>query len=149
MLLKKNLVRGMNVDPKDIHECIGTCWEQCTLANSKTKPSPKSTSPPTTEMLQVLHTDIMGPMPVTSYDGKRYILTVYDDFSKLASVVCLKTKDEAPAVLVSICNQLEKQLWHAGLKIKAIRSENGGEYINAALEKFTDDMGIDPQHSAP
>jgi transposase InsO family protein len=35
------------------------------------------------------------------------------------------------------------------LKIKAIRSDNGGEYINAAVQKFTDDMGIDPQHSAP
>jgi hypothetical protein len=105
-LLKKNLVRGMNVDPKEIHECIGKFCKECTMANSKTKPSPKSQSPPTTQMLQVLHTDILGPMPNTSYDEKRYIITVYDDFSKLASVVCLKTKDEAPCVL-SMCNQLE------------------------------------------
>jgi hypothetical protein len=104
-LIKKNLVRGMNVDPKEIHGCIGNFCEECTLANSKTKPSPKSTSPPTTQMLQVLHTDIMGPMPVNSYDGKKYILTVYDDYSKLASVVCLKSKDEAPVVLIAICNQ--------------------------------------------
>jgi hypothetical protein len=88
-LLKENLMRGMNVDPKDIHECIGTFCEECTMANSMTKSSPKSHSPPTTEMLQVLHTYIMGPMPVTSYCRKRYILTVYDDFSKLASIVCL------------------------------------------------------------
>jgi transposase InsO family protein len=100
-------------------------------------------------MLQVLHTDIMGPMPITSYDGKKYILTVYDDYSKLASVVCLKSKDEAPAVLIAICNQLEKQLFKTGEKVMSIRSDNGKEYINAAIKKFCDNMGILPEHSAP
>jgi hypothetical protein len=126
-LMKKNLVRVMNVDPKEVHGCIGKFCEECTMGNSKTKPSPKSTSPPTTQMLQVLHTDIMGPMPVTSYDGKGYILTVYDDYTKLASVFCLKTKDESPAVLIAICNQLEKQLYRTGEKVISIRSDNGGE----------------------
>jgi transposase InsO family protein len=138
----------MNVDPKEVHGCSGEFCEECTLANSKTKPSPKSTSPPTTQMLQVMHTDIMGPVP-PSYDGKKYILTVYDDYSKLASVVCLKSKDEAPAVLIAICNHLEKQLSKTGEKVMSIRSDNGKEYINAAINKFCNNMGIQPEHSAP
>ncbi len=100
-------------------------------------------------MLQVLHTDIMGPMPVTNYDSRKYILTVYDDYSKLASVVCLKYKDEAPAVLIAICNQLEKQLFKTGEKVMSIRSDDGKEYISAAIKKFCDNMGILPEHSAP
>ena len=36
-----------------------------------------------------------------------------------------------------------------GLKIKAIRSDNGGEYTNAAVAKFTSGIGIEPQHSDP
>jgi hypothetical protein len=75
----------------------------------------------------------MGPIP-TSYDGKNYIMTVLDDDSKLASVVTMKSKDEASAYLIHICNQLENK---TGLKIKAIRSDNAGEYINAAIAQFT------------
>jgi transposase InsO family protein len=58
----------------------------------------------------------------------------------------MKSKDEAPAYLIHICNQHET---HTGLKIKAIRSDNGGKYINAAVAQFTSGKGIDPQHSAP
>jgi hypothetical protein len=135
----------MNVDPKEVHDCTGDFCEECTQANANTKPSPTSDSPPSTKMLQMLHTDLMGPVP-TSYDGNNYIMTVMDDHSKLASVVTMKSKDEAPAYLVHICNQLENQ---TRLKIKANRSDNGGEYINAAVAKFWSGEGIDPQHSAP
>ncbi len=31
----------------------------------------------------------------------------------------------------------------------AIRSDNGKEYVNAAIKKFCDNMGIYPEHSAP
>jgi hypothetical protein len=143
--LKKTLVHGMNVDPKELHNCIGDLCEECTRANAKTKPSPTSDSPPSTQMLQILHTDLMGPV-ATSYNGRNYIMTVMDDYYKLASVVTMKSYDEAHAYLIHICNQLENQ---TGLKIKATRSDNGGDYINAAVAKFTSGQGIDPQHSAP
>jgi hypothetical protein len=78
-LLKKGLVHDMNVDPKEVHDCIGGFCEECNQANAKTKPSPTSDSPPSTKMLQLLHTDLMGPIP-TSYDGKNYIMTVMDDY---------------------------------------------------------------------
>jgi hypothetical protein len=144
-LMRKTLVSDMNVDPKDLHDSIRGFCEECTQANTNTKPSPTSDSPPSTQMLQKLHTDLMGPIP-TSYDGRNYIMTMLDDYSKLASVVTMKTKDEASAYLIHTCNQLEN---HTGLKIIAIRSDNGGEYINAALLQFTSSKGIDPQHSAP
>ena len=69
-----------------------------------------------------------------------------DDHSKSVSVVTMKSKAEAPAYLIHICHQLENQ---TNLKIKAIRSDNGGEYINAAVAKFCSGKGINPQHSAP
>ena len=113
----------MNVDPKEVHDCIGGFCEECTQANAKTKPSPTSTSPPSTKMLQLLHTDLMGPIP-TSYDGKNYIMTVMDDHSKLVSVVKLKSKVADPEYLINIGNQLEIQ---TNFKTKTIRSDKGGE----------------------
>jgi hypothetical protein len=106
--MKKTLVNGMNVDPKELHDRTGEFCEECTQANAKTKPYPTSDSPPSTQMLQILHTDLMGPIP-TSYDERNYIMTVLDDYSKLASVVTMKSKNEAPAYLIHICNQLETQ----------------------------------------
>jgi hypothetical protein len=96
-------------------------------------------------MLQIMHTDLLGPIP-TGYDGKNYIMTVLDDYSTLESVVTMKSKDEASAYLIYICDQLENP---TGLKIKAIMSDNVGEYINVAIAQFTSSKGIDPQNSAP
>jgi len=37
----------------------------------------------TSKVLKLLHIDLKGPMQVTSIGGKRYVLVVVDDFSKL------------------------------------------------------------------
>ncbi|XP_077270818.1 uncharacterized protein LOC143902014, partial [Temnothorax americanus] len=44
--------------------------------------------------LQVIHTDIMGPLKHTSYPGrKRFIITFIEDYSRLAKAYSLKTKE--------------------------------------------------------
>ena len=35
----------------------------------------------TTELLQLIHTDIMGPFPVKAYAGCRFLATFVDDYS--------------------------------------------------------------------
>ena len=65
-------------------------------------------NPATTQILQLLHTDVAGPYATTSWNDKRYVLTVLDDYTKLSSIKCLKTKEEVPAALIHILNSLEK-----------------------------------------
>jgi transposase InsO family protein len=121
------------------------------MANAKRTPSPTSKNPPTTRILELFHTDLAGPYATESYDGKRYILTVLDDSTKLSSVKCLKHKDNIPATLLHICNNLENQCRDlpGSPRIKAMRSDNGLEFINKVVNAYISDKGMDPQTTAP
>ena len=48
----------------------------------------------TKDALDYIHSDLWGPSPVTSRGGKRYMLTIIDDFSRKVWVFSLKHKDE-------------------------------------------------------
>ena len=69
-------------------------------------------------------------MPITSMNGSRYILTFIDDFSRYTWVFFLKKKSE-------VCEnfyELKALIKNASrLKIKILRSDNGGEYVSNEL----------------
>ncbi len=79
------------------------------------------------------------------------MLTVLDDHTKLSSVKCLKHKDDVAAALIHICNSLENQCrdMEGSPKIKAVRSDNGMEYINSEVKAYFSSKGIDQQTTAP
>ncbi|KAI9911651.1 hypothetical protein PsorP6_009831 [Peronosclerospora sorghi] len=48
----------------------------------------------TTEVLQLLNTDLMGPMSVNYQGNARYVLTFIDDYSHFVVILFLKVKSE-------------------------------------------------------
>jgi len=46
----------------------------------------------TSKVLEPLHIDLMGPMQVANIGGKRYVLVVVDDFSRLTWVNFIREK---------------------------------------------------------
>ena len=68
----------------------------------KTKSShPKVNFVATSQPLELLHVDLMGPTRMESMGGKRYIMVVVDDFSRYSLVELLREKSEA-------CEKMEK-----------------------------------------
>lgn len=64
--------------------------------------------------LQVILTDVMGPIKPKSYPGqKRFIIIFVDDYSRLTRAYSLKTKDESgdalEKYLISIKNLLDQR----------------------------------------
>lgn len=98
------------------------------------------------ELLSLTHTDVNGPMPTESLGGHRYFVTFIDDFSKKIYLYPLKLKSEVYAKLVEYKNLVEDQL---GRKIKAIRSDNGTEYVNKQMDDLFKNNGIIHQRSVP
>jgi hypothetical protein len=97
------------------------------MENAKRTPFPTWKNLPTTRILELLHTDLAGPYATESYDGKGYVLTVLDDYTKLSSVKYLyRHKDDVAAALLHISKNLENQCTDllGSPKIKAMRSEN-------------------------
>lgn len=70
---------------------------------------PQKTENRAKELLQLVHSDVCGPMQIQSPSGKRYVSTFIDDFSKFATIYLLKEKSETLSCFkdyVEICKTM-------------------------------------------
>ncbi|KAI9908674.1 hypothetical protein PsorP6_016471 [Peronosclerospora sorghi] len=74
--------------PRD-HLCGGCAKVKITVA-----PFPSEYKTKTTEPLELVHTDLIGPMGTRSTGGSRYVATFVDDYSGHVELHFLKTKSE-------------------------------------------------------
>ena len=105
-LTRKDLVRGM---PRLKYEKDHLC-SACQLGKRKKhthKPKPANSI---TKVLHTLHMDVCGPMRVHSFNGKRYILVIFDDYSRFTWVNFLRSKDETPEIIIKLIKQLQVRL---------------------------------------
>ncbi|GJY30593.1 retrotransposon protein, putative, ty1-copia subclass [Tanacetum coccineum] len=93
------------------------------------------------DLLGLIHTDVCGPFRTMSREGANYFITFTDDFSHCGFVYLMKHKHEVFETFKVFQNEVENQL---GKKIKAIRSDRGGEYPRYALETATRILNMVP-----
>ena len=55
-----------------------------------TKSSFKSKTHTSKEILEIVHTDLCGPIEVQTYEGDKYIMFLIDDYSRMMTVMFLK-----------------------------------------------------------
>lgn len=84
------------------------------------------------DILQLIHSDLCGPMPVKSLGGYLYDITFVDDFSRKTWIFFLKHKNKAFVMFKDLKALIENQIEK---RIKVFRFDNGGEFI---LNKFID-----------
>nr|GEW61279.1 putative ribonuclease H-like domain-containing protein [Tanacetum cinerariifolium] len=87
----------------------------------------------------MLHMDLRGPMWVESINKKRYILAIVDDYSHFTWVKFLRTKDEAPEIIIKILKQAQVRL---NAKVRYLRTDNSTEFLNQTLQNYKEDVGI-------
>ena len=73
---------------------IGNC-ETCQLNKSRKLPVPKDSETRAEDVLEIVHTDILGPIKPEVIDGHRYAIGFVDSFSRYQKVYFLKTRDDA------------------------------------------------------
>ncbi|KAL9226133.1 hypothetical protein vseg_001980 [Gypsophila vaccaria] len=98
------------------------------------------------DLLGLIHTDVCGPMLVTARDGYRYFITFTDDLSRYGYVYLMKHKSESFEKFKEFQNKVENQL---DKKIKALRSDRGGEYLSNEFDQHLKDCGIVSQLTPP
>nr|GEV52323.1 retrotransposon protein, putative, Ty1-copia subclass [Tanacetum cinerariifolium] len=81
------------------------------------------------DLLGLIHTDVCGFFRTVSREGASYFITSVDDFSRYGYgyVYLMKYKHEVFETFYVFQMEVENQL---GKKIKAIRSNQGGEYLS-------------------
>ncbi|EOY01319.1 Uncharacterized protein TCM_011252 [Theobroma cacao] len=100
---------------------------------------PKEMKWKATEKLQLIHTDLGGPMNIPSLGGSRYFLLFIDDVTMYSWILFLKFKSEALPCFVKVKKQVENQV---SKSIKIMRSNNGKEFTASEFEKFLSQVGV-------
>jgi transposase InsO family protein len=122
----------------------GVC-KGCAQGKITKNPFPKSDSK-ADGILDIVHSDVCGPMPSTSLSRYVYYVTFIDDYSRKTWVYFLKLKDEVfekfKEFKALVENLSEK-------KIKILRSDNGGEYTSKEFKDFCRDVGIKRELTTP
>ena len=81
----------------------------------------------TSKPLELIHTNLCGPIRKNSPRGEKYYIIFIDDFSRMCWIRLIKHKDEALEKFQIFKALVENEL---DLKIKCFRFDRGGEYIN-------------------
>nr|GFB53216.1 retrovirus-related Pol polyprotein from transposon TNT 1-94 [Tanacetum cinerariifolium] len=89
--------------------------------------------------------DLCGPMRIASINGKRYVLVTVDDYSRYTWVHFLRSKDEAPEVIITCLKRITVLLQSP---VIIIRTDNGTEFKNQVLKEYFDTVGISHQMSS-
>ena len=94
------------------------------------------------QILQLVHADICGPINPISNSKKRYLITFIDDYSRKTWVYFLVDKSEAFSTFKSFKVRVEKK---TGSSIKSLRTDRGGEFISHEFTNFCKMYGIQRQ----
>ena len=97
-------------------------------------------------LLELVHSDVWGPSPLTSLLGFNSYIIFVDDYSRFTWLFLLKHKIEVLSVFKHFKSMVETQF---NSKLKILRTNNGFEYINNDFKSFCPTSGILHQSSCP
>lgn len=137
---RRNLVIGL-----PLLDGVGRLYEGCVRGKQHRDSFPDGKSQRAHQQLQLVHTDICGPMQTISHGGSRYFLTFTDDYSRKTWVYLLKQKSEAFDKFKEFKAYVENQSGH---RLTVLRSDRGGEYVSNAFSEFCKTHGIKHQLTA-
>lgn len=96
--------------------------------------------------LEIIHTDICGPIEPVTWDNMKYFISCLEDYTHSTSVYLLNGKFEAVEPIKDFINESEAK-WNQ--KTGKIRYDNGKEYVNNDLKKWCKNRGTILEHTIP
>ncbi|GJT55443.1 retrovirus-related pol polyprotein from transposon TNT 1-94, partial [Tanacetum coccineum] len=118
LLSKNDIVNGL---PKLKFVKDHLC-SSCELGKAKCKSFKTKTTPSSKRRLQILHMDLCGPMRVESFNGKKYVLVIVDEYSRFTWTHFLRSKDETPQVLIDFLKLVQRGLYAL---VRTVRTNKG------------------------
>lgn len=94
----------------------------------------------------LVHSDVWGPSPIATRFGVRWFVTFIDDCTRMTWLYLLKNKDEVFKVFQSFHAMIQTQF---SAKLRVLRSDNGGEFINQRFRTYFEQHGLIHETSCP
>ena len=86
-----------------------------------------------------IHSDVCGPFSTTSIAKKKYYVIFVDDFSPKCWIYFMQKKYKTFSNFIEFKVLVEKE---NSKRVKALRSDNGGEYVSNEFKNFYSKEGI-------
>lgn len=141
-LAKHELVTGLDLNNTSQ---LGPWCDGCAKGKHPQAPFPKQATNRAKKILDRIHVDLQGPMD-TSILGYRYTLATVDDSSRKGWKEYMAKKSNTAKLLKDLIIRLETL---TGQRVKIIRSDRGGEFIETLLGEFFKEKGITHELTAP
>lgn len=133
-------VKDVDTSDKDF-VCKG-----CALGKQHRKTFPQGKRKRESQIGELIHADLCGPITPVSYGGAKYFLLLKDDASSYAFVYPIKTKDE-------VLNRLQRFVldWkrECQMPIRRLRTDCGTEFVNEAADEWLLGKEIRHETSVP
>ena len=136
-MIDTKMVTGIELNKKDCENFELPC-DVCVRAKQSRFPF-NTDRTRAKRILEIIHTDLCGPIDPITYDKKRYILTVIDDYTNWTMIYLLEYKNETAGCIIDYIKQNERC---KNSNVVKIRCDNGGEYINEELKNYCKDKSI-------
>lgn len=144
-LLQYEMVSGMRMNSVDNCHDVIVC-ESCVVSKQTRKPFSASVDKHSSRVLELVHTDVCGPVTPVGLLGVKYFVTFTDDWSHFTAVYLMQSKDQ-------VLDYFEEyEAWVTakfGQKISRLRCDNGGEYKNKRFLKFCRNKGVQVEWTVP
>ena len=114
--------------------------EGCIEGKMQRKPFKPSEQERFYQKLELIHSDVCGPLQVESIGESRYFITFVDDYTHCVAVYFIKHKSEVLEKFkqfdATVTNECDKS-------IKKLRTDNGGEYVSRDFKEYLTLKGIE------
>ena len=125
------MVDGLTFDPKDKmnNDCKG-----CAMGKLNRLPFPKQSSHKSSQLLELIHTDVCGPMSIEQIGGSCYFVSFIDNYSRLCvslrPIFIVKNFPQSPFIPCPI--------YHSVRSLQLIQER----YLTPDLRYLTTEQGI-------
>jgi transposase InsO family protein len=140
-LARKHMVRGMPEIDRVEHICDG-----CVLGKQHRAPFPRTSAYRADRALDLVQTDLCGPITPATLGGNSYFLLVVDDYSRFMWIEVIKCKSDTFKFFKKIKFMAEAD---AQRGLRALHSDRGGEFNSSQFKVYCKDFGIKHYTTAP
>ena len=118
----------------------------CLTGKQSRKTIPKIRTHESTKILQLVHSDVVGPFRVRSLGGEKYFVTFINDFSRKTWIYFISSKDQVFEKFKLFLHEFEHMF---GKKLRILRTDNGGNYMSKIFLSYCANASTTRQYSQP
>ena len=118
----------------------------CLAGKMCRKPFPAVGDIRSMQRLQLVHSDVCGPMHMPSIGGAKYFVTFIDNYTRCCAAHFMRHKSEVLEKFIEFEASITNSV---GKAIGTLRMDNGSKYLSTELQNYLKEKGIRHELTVP